>query len=68
MQRLKYERDNYSKNQLSERFNPRFKQINAKMERIDEICYIHSLEKRNTLEITHRLRELAALRMERKYR
>ena len=56
------------KNQLSERFNPRFKSLNAKLERIDHIAYVHSLEKKNMPEITMRLKELHILKMERKYR
>ena len=53
---------------LSERFNPRFKKLNAKLDRVDHIKYVQSLEKRNLKEMTQRLRELAALRNERKYR
>ena len=56
------------KNQLSERFNPRFKKLNAKLEHIDHIAYVHSLEKKNLNEMTQRLRELHVLKMERKYR
>ena len=56
------------KNQISERFNPRFKSINSKLDRIDHISYVHSLEKKNLTDVTTRLRELHILKMERKYR
>jgi|LauGreDrversion4_2_1035121.scaffolds.fasta_scaffold2809290_2 hypothetical protein len=37
---------------LSERFNPRFKKLNAKLDRVDHIKYVQSLEKRNLKEMT----------------
>ena len=70
IQRLRYEKQ-YGGAQgkgLSERFNPRFKQLNNKLERIDYISYIHSLEKKNLTEMADRLRQLAILKSERKYR
>jgi len=46
---------------ISEPFNPRFKQINAKLDRIDYISYIQSIEKKDLREVTARIREIAIL-------
>lgn len=70
-QRLKYEKQygvNASIRGISEPFNPRFKLINAKLDRIDYISYIHSIEKKDLREVTARIREIAILQNERKYR
>lgn len=53
---------------ISERFNPRFKKLNAKLDHIDHIRYVQTLERKNLTEMSQRLRELAVLRNERKYR
>ena len=70
-QRLKYEKQygvNKSIKGISEPFNPRFKKLNAKLEQIDYIGYLHSIEKKDMSEITARIREIAILQNERKYR
>jgi hypothetical protein len=54
--------------ELSEKLNPQFKKINSKLEKIDYITYLHSLEKKDLHEMSVRIRELQILKNERKYR
>ncbi len=56
------------RNQISERFNPRFLGINSKLDYLDHISYVQSLEKKDLTAMATRLRELAILKMERRYR
>ena len=37
---------------LSERFNPRFKKLNAKLDHVDHIRYVQTLERRDLTQMT----------------
>ena len=53
---------------LSERFNPRFKKLNAKLDYIDHLKFVQGLQKKDMREMTQRIRELAILKNQRIYR